>query len=218
MTRSRSWYKPVWLLVVLTAMMTMWAQVLLLDEEEEGEGLVGSYDGTRKNPPPGLLGHEAEYLDTVHELILGYSKAARRRLRRHYTLALTAVISASAVPAVVAANAPGWSVAALGALAAASQSCQQLLQDQRIGAESHAMAVVLGSAVRRFRFESVLGDDLRRRQVFEGFVETVEELRESRGTALIELLRSSELPSLKASDNAGTLASKGPGSGRIGGP
>lgn len=163
--------------------------LLLHEEEEEGGGLIGAYDAIPKSPPAGALAHEQEYLSTVHDLTVAYSRNGKKRLRRFHVLLVTALIAASAVPVAVAAGAPGWSVAALGALAAVCQGSQQLLQDHQMAIESHAMATSLSRALRRFRFEAGATTEFRQRAVFEDLNKTVEAILESRGSALIEVLR-----------------------------
>ena len=166
------------------------------EEEEEGGGLVGSY-APRPQATRGLLPHEKAYLSGVDELAAAYSRTARIRLRRFYALSVTALACASSVPVAVAAGAPGWAVAALGAAAAVAQGSEQLLRDQRLSAETHAMAVLLSQQIRRFRYRFNATSKAEQRAIFERFVEEVEGIHETQGTALVELMR--HAPSLERS-------------------
>ena len=196
---SRSRFPALRLLALVTGVSVLWAQLVLLDDDDAG--LVGSYDGRALSSPRiGLGEHEQQYVDGVYQSVRAYSQAAKRRRRRHYALAGTAIVSAAAVPATVAGSAPAWLIASLGALAAVSQGFQQLLQDQRIGTESHALAVALNTVVRRFRLDFTSADMRRQPQVFRGFVKAVEDLRQSRGGRLIELLNPPEFTARKEKD------------------
>ncbi len=162
---------------------------LLLEEEDEEEGEPGSYDGARVEPPAGTLPHEAQYLDSVYEAMGSYSRTAKRRLRRYYLMNTLALASSGAVPVAVAASSPGWVVAALGGVAVTAQGVQQLLHDHEIGAESHALAVALGRALRRFHFRAGASTGEGQRALFAELVEVVEDLRVGHGTVVLDLVR-----------------------------
>ncbi|MEO7261602.1 MAG: SLATT domain-containing protein [Jatrophihabitantaceae bacterium] len=150
---------------------------------------MGAYNGGLIEAPAGALPHEQAYLKTVHEMLSGYSKAGKSRLRRFYSLLGVALTAAAGVPVAVAAGAPAWAIASLGGMAAVAQGLEQLLQDQRLGVESHATAVQLSQELRKFHVESGAATQFRQRAVFQQFVDGVELILASQGLALIEALR-----------------------------
>jgi hypothetical protein len=104
-------------------------------------------------------------------------------------MSVTALACAASVPVAVAANTPGWAVASLGAGAAVAQGSQQVLQDQRLGTESHALAVLLSQAARKFRYKAGGMTDLRLRKVFNDFVDDVERILDTHGVGLLDIMR-----------------------------
>ncbi|HEY0169367.1 MAG TPA: hypothetical protein VGB75_20190 [Jatrophihabitans sp.] len=176
-------------MVILLVAFVCLRQFLTLEEEEEGGGLVGGYDGSRRAAPAGALPHEREYLEAVHELLSGYSKAGKGRLRRFYSLLGIALAAAAGVPVAVAAGAPAWTIASLGGIAVFAQGLEQLLQDQRLGVESHAAAVRLSQELRKLHIESGAATEFRQRAVFQKFVDGVELILDYHGSASIEALR-----------------------------
>ena len=160
------------------------------EEEEEGAGLIGGYGSRRPRAlPESLLEHERAYLNSVDDYIAAYSRNGKIRRRRYVLLSIAALGCASSVPVSVAANAPGWVAAGLGAGAAILQGSEQLLQDQRIGAESHAMAVLLSQELRRFLYKVRPLSDSQIRAAFNKFVDQTEEIHDKQGSVLLELIR-----------------------------
>lgn len=203
-TWIRSVIVAVWLPVAILALVASLFRTLLLEEEEEeGAGLVGGHDpGKRPYRPADLSEHVQAYLTTVGELIAGYSRAGKKRLRRFYAMSLTALACASGVPVAVAAQAPDWSVAMLGALAAVAQGGQQILQDQRLGTESHAMAVLLSQMLRRFRHSVGGTSGAAQRLAFEELVNEIERTLDTHGTGIIDIMR--RTPSADQTSQRGT--------------
>lgn len=166
-------------------------KTLLLEEEEEEEeaGLVGGYDRFNSYRPSGLRANQIAYLTSIESVTERYSRMARIRLRRHYATSAGAIACASAVPVVVAAGLPGWVAAALGGAAALAQGVQQVLQDQRLGAESHAIAVEMSTSIRRFKYESEEVSARQRNALFRAFVDQMEEIRRLSGSRILDLMR-----------------------------
>ncbi|MFE6234240.1 hypothetical protein [Cellulosimicrobium sp. NPDC057862] len=101
----------------------------------------------------------------------------------------TALSASAGVPVAVAAGAPGWVLASLGAVAAVSQASQQLLRGRELGTQSHAIAVALSRALRRLRFDSGAITEYQQRRVFEALVEETEGLLSSQDDRMLELMR-----------------------------
>ncbi len=166
-------------------------------ENEEHPASAGPWDGPRDGPrddtapfhPTGLRPNEEAYLASVERLIDRYTQDGRRRLRRYVLSSVAAMAFASAVPVAIAADASGWVAASLGGAAALALGLQQLLQDQRLGTECHAMAVDLSRAVRRLRYQSdgLSADELRR--WFRTFMAEVEEADHAHGSTMLDLMR-----------------------------
>ncbi|WP_251744969.1 SLATT domain-containing protein [Frankia sp. AiPs1] len=168
----------------------IFSRTLLLEEEEgEGAGLVGTYDREDLYRPDDMRPNQAAYLDSIEKMTERYSRKARFRLRRYFATSTGAIACASAVPVVVAAGFPSWITAALGALAAVVQGIQQILQDQRLGAESHAIAVEMSTALRRFRYEAEEVPERERDTSFHALVDQVEEIQRLSGARMLALMR-----------------------------
>ncbi|MCK9898416.1 SLATT domain-containing protein [Frankia sp. AgB32] len=172
----------------------IFSRTLLLEEEEEGAGLVGTYDGEDKYRPDDMRPNQVAYLESIEKMTERYSRMAHFRLRRYFATSAGAIACASAVPVVVAARFPGWIAAALGALAALAQGIQQILQDQRLGAESHAIAVEMSTALRRFRYEAEEVPERERDASFRTFVDQMEEIQHLSGSRMFELMREHNAP------------------------
>jgi hypothetical protein len=157
-------------------------------DEEHADG-AGRPDDSGPFQPAGLRPNEEAYLASVERLVDRYSQDGRRRLRRYVLSTVAAMAFASAVPVAIAAGAPGWVAASLGGAAALTLGLQQLLQDQRLGTECHAMAVDLARAVRRLRYQAdgLSADELRR--WFRTFMAEVEEADHAHGSTMLDLMR-----------------------------
>ncbi len=101
-----------------------------------------------------------------------------------------AIGCASSVPVAVAAELPGRAIAGLGGAAAAVQGTQQVLRDNIVGPESHAIAARLSGFIRKlaFDFDSCTHGS-QRREVFKAFVTETEEFQDSTVSQMIGPLR-----------------------------
>jgi hypothetical protein len=180
--------------ITLAVALVFTSSLLILDEDEEeegeGPGLVGGYDRRRARvSPTELLPHQKYYIENIHEFIAAYSRLAKIRRRRFVLLLTTALTCASGVPVAVAAGAPGWAAATLGALAAITQGSEQLLQDQRLSGESHAIAVLLSHEVRQLKYGIAQVPESGQGTYFEEFVKKTENILQTQGEVLLELMR-----------------------------
>lgn len=164
-------------------------RLTLLADDGEGGGVVGSAARTEPVEVPDLEHHQRTYLEDIDQTIRWYSWLAARRLTRYRILAISALLAAAAVPVTIAASAPGWVAAALGAAAATAQGTLQVLQDQRTGVECHGVAVELSRARRRFAYDLGRHPAQRRISTFDSFVREVEAISEAVDIRMINLLR-----------------------------
>jgi hypothetical protein len=162
-------------------------RALLLEEEEEEGGVFG-FTPLPKPPPRGLRLHEREFLQEVEEQILRYSRLARIRLRVAQPLASVTLAATVAIPVIVAANLVGWIAAALAAVAAFAQGVQQVRQDQRLGVESHLIAVGLTRATRKYRRSVTRYPASERDELFDDFVQEVDDIHSQARPRILETL------------------------------
>jgi hypothetical protein len=162
-------------------------RTLLLEEEEEAEGDVG-FTPRPKPPPRGLRLHEREFLQEVDEQILRYSRLAQIRLRVAQSLASVTLAATVAIPVVVAANLAGWIVAVLAAVAAFAQGVQQVRQDQRLGVESHLIAVDLTRAARKYRRSVTRYPASKRDELFDDFTQEVDDIHSQARPRILQTL------------------------------
>jgi hypothetical protein len=180
--------------VAMFLTVAIWYRTLLAEEEEEEDGgVVGSAHRSRPvlEPAPVLEPHQQVYLDGIDRKIRLYSGLAVKRLTRFRLTSAAGLVAALLVPVAVAAGAPSWAAAGLGAMAAISQGLQQILQDQRYSVEAHALAVGLSRARRTASY--TLGNCTTKsaqRRAFDSFVEHVEDITGAGDERLIGVLRS----------------------------
>ncbi|MGE2832696.1 SLATT domain-containing protein [Mycobacterium sp. SMC-4] len=153
-------------------------RLLLLNEEEEEE-MDGDFGSAARKPPKPIdlaNAYDSRYLGIVDDAIVRHSQLAARIRVRYLAFVSLSIVSAAAVPVVISADLPGWIAALLGAVTAASQGIQQVLQDGRLATAHHSSARRLSDARRR------LLTDLRHDEedlAFERFVERCEEAIET---------------------------------------
>jgi len=174
--------------IAVLLMIAVWYRTLLT-EEEEGSADYGSALRTQPPPVPELEPHQEAYLNAIDQRVRDCSALAQRRRRRFHITAVIGLVAALLVPVLIAANAPGWAAAALGAVAALSQGLQQLVQDQRFSVGAHTAAVELSRARRHAAYE--LGKCTSRstqRRVFDAFVARIEEITDINDSRLFEIM------------------------------
>ncbi|HET6356162.1 hypothetical protein [Streptomyces sp.] len=171
---------------ILLATFTIVARTLVLDDDEEE----GDYDDTEelRPAPRGLRAYEKEFLQDIESRSRRYNRLARYRLRTAQVLSAVSLTSTAAVPVVIAASLPGWSAAALAAVAGVSQGIQQIRQDHRLGLENHLMAVDLSRACRKYRLAAARSSLSERGSNFDNFVREIEELQANSRPRFLEIV------------------------------
>ena len=190
--RGNAGVKPVGRVLVLPLAIFTCLEVLIRSltlEESEDPGLIIDEEPAERVYVQNLDDNEKAYLNVISGAISSYNRNARFRLRRFYMMSALTITAGASVPVAVAASAPGWVPAGLGGVAAVSHGIQQLLQDQRLGIESHAMAVSLNECVRKMQYDIGAGA-VGRQAVFEDFVRNVELRLETGGAKLLHAMRS----------------------------
>jgi hypothetical protein len=139
------------------------------DEEEERGGEIGSV--AKPQQLEIAADNYAHYLADIDHSIGRHSRLARRLRDRYIAFVSMSIITASAVPVVIAAHVPGWVAALLGALAATGQGIQQILQDGRLATLHHIAARRLTNARRLLLIDL---QDVEEAAAFKSFVERAE--------------------------------------------
>ncbi|QZH64722.1 SLATT domain-containing protein [Mycolicibacterium farcinogenes] len=153
-------------------------RLLLLNEEEEEE-VQGDYGSAARNPPKPIKvtnAYDSRYLGIIDDAIIRHSHLAARIRARYLAFVSLSITSAAAVPVVVSADLPGWVAALLGAVTAAAQGIQQVLQDGRLATAHHTSARRLSDARRRLLADLRKGDE---DVAFERFVDRCEDAMET---------------------------------------
>lgn len=164
--------------VVLILTLHLWQKLLVAAEEEEEQ--IGDY-GRQSAVKPSSVGKlteaQQDYLRNFDTMMVRASSLAKRLRRRFVVSSAISIVSAGAVPVCVAAEAQGWITATLGALAAAVQALQEMLKDQRRGAQWNLGAAALGRARRRMVYDMAkLQTEIERSARFDQFVHEAEDL------------------------------------------
>jgi hypothetical protein len=186
--RRRSTSSVVGSFLALTWTLWLLRQLVLTEEEEEDPGEPGSHSRGSAPGQQELQGALKEYVDDLDGRIERYSRNARRRLKRYRLSVLASTALALGVPIAVAADSPGWIVAALGSGAAFIQVVLQVTQDYRSGTEQHVAGVQLSSCLRRFTTTALLDGPPTKVSVRE-FIAEVEQIEGSLAKEVAAVMR-----------------------------
>jgi hypothetical protein len=114
-------------------------------------------------------------------------KGARHRSIRAKVIHLVSGLSAIAIPAAVAIQAPPWISAVLGFIAAAGQFMQSLYRDHEQAQLAHQAAVRFQAEIRKFKVDADLQNDHALQARFDRFSEDFEEIKREYGDKIFEI-------------------------------
>jgi hypothetical protein len=145
---------------------------LLFSSREQEDQAEAEIDSAAKPQQLEIAGDKyARYLADIDHSITRHSRLARWLRGRYVAFVSMSIITASAVPVVIAAHVPGWVAALLGSLAAVGQGIQQLLQDGRLATLHQLVARRLTSARRLLLIDL---ENVEEAVAFKSFVERAE--------------------------------------------
>lgn len=160
------------------------------------EGLTGSryYDrvatrSTSAGSRNGLRDEDKEYIEWVGRFVQWKSSTARKRLTCYYTLTIVGAVSAVAIAPVLASPLPTWLAGVLGFVSSSAFVVETVLQDQKLGLAHHMTAVRVQRALREFKFAINESPYEGERARFERFRREVEDIKESEGAKVLDLMR-----------------------------